>query len=81
MQSGEENSSSGRFNPMGRLQQSGCLGRPYLRRVTPTLAFRNPYSIIHSSNTLQKGLRNSIFVFILLREHCVQWHSLINLSL
>ena len=25
-QSGEENSSSGRFNPVGRLQQSGCLG-------------------------------------------------------
>ena len=26
-QSGEENSSSGRFNPVGHLQQSGCLGR------------------------------------------------------
>ena len=26
MQSGEESSSSGRFNPVGRLQQSGCLG-------------------------------------------------------
>ena len=25
-QSGEENSSSGRFNPVGCLQQSGCLG-------------------------------------------------------
>ena len=25
-QSGEESSSSGRFNPVGRLQQSGCLG-------------------------------------------------------
>ena len=26
MQSGEESSSSGCFNPVGRLQQSGCLG-------------------------------------------------------
>ena len=26
MQSGEESSSSGRFNPVGRFQQSGCLG-------------------------------------------------------
>ena len=25
-QSGEENSSSRRFNPVGRLQQSGCFG-------------------------------------------------------
>ena len=25
-QSGEESSSSGCFNPVGRLQQSGCLG-------------------------------------------------------
>ena len=25
-QSGGESSSSGRFNPVGRLQQSGCLG-------------------------------------------------------
>ena len=26
MQSGEESSSSGHFNPVGHLQQSGCLG-------------------------------------------------------
>ena len=26
MQSGKENSSSGCFNPVGHLQQSGCLG-------------------------------------------------------
>ena len=62
MQSGEESSSSGCFNPVGHLQQSGCLGLP---TTVGNFTVRNPYSIVYCNDNNNNN-DNLFFVHSLL---------------
>ena len=57
-QSGEENTSSGHFNPVGRLQQSGHLGSlPSLNRIR--VSHQDTSDLVTSAPWLNKGVNRS----------------------
>ena len=61
MQSGEKSSSSGRLNPVGHLQQLGCLGLP---TTVGNFAVRNPYLIVYCNDNNNNN-DNLFFVYSL----------------